>query len=507
MMRVLMSIAALSVSAVALATTGSDWDDVRYKYWPQDQREAYAALERRMLELPSAERLAEMHEQLASVPHPAGSIGDALTVDRIEALMTEFGLKVERHPIWVYISRPVDAKLEIIEPERIELSLKERPIERDPDTSHEDLDIGWNAYSGSGDVFGSVVYANYGRIEDFERLEQLGVSVTGKIVICRYGQIFRGLKAKHAEEAGAIGLILYTDPEDDGWGKGRAWPEGGYANETSIQRGGLKTLPQPGDPLTPKREATEDANRIDEDVPALPVIPVQPIGWGAAQQILGRMTGEVAPPDWHGGLPFPYAVEGGGELKVRLMVEQVREVVKTWNVIGTIEGTGGTDTEVFVGSHHDAWGFGASDPLSGTICMLEAARTLAEVAKEHPPYRTMRFCAWAAEEHGIIGSTEYVESRMHFMSQWAVAYINLDMSAMGPNFGAMSSPGLRTLIAEVARDVPQAGDPSKSVFDAWVARGEDPNVPGQPRFSDVGGGSDHLPFWGVGCMSVCGLGA
>lgn len=509
MMRVLIGAVALGVASFAMAMSGpdGDWDEVRYKYWPRDQRADYQQIEAQMLSIPSAEHLSEMHTELASVPHPAGSVGDALTVDRIADLMESFGLTVERHPIWVYLSKPIDAKLEIISPERIELSLKERPIPEDPDTANEDLSFGWNAYSGSGDVFGNVVYANYATVDDFARLEQLGVQVTGRIVIARYGQIFRGLKAKHAEEAGAIGLILYTDPEDAGWGKGHPWPKGGYANETSIQRGGLKTLAYPGDPLTPKQEATQDQRRVDEYGVELPTIPVQPIGWGAAQQILSRMAGTVAPSAWQGGLPFPYALEGGDELQVRLMVEQEREIVQTWNVIGTIEGTGTTSQEIFMGSHHDAWGFGAADPLSGTICMLEAARTFGEIAKTHPPYRTLKFCAWAAEEHGLIGSTEYVESRAHFMGQWAVAYINLDMSAMGPDFRAMASPSIRTLIGEAARDVPQAGDPSRSVYDAWVARSADSLVPGEPAMGDVGGGSDHLPFWGEGGMPVCGLGA
>ena len=507
-MRFAIAAATLACVAAATAQPATDWDAVRYKYWPAADRPAWAQLEAQLNEIPDPGVLADVHEQLAAEPHPTGSLGDAKVVDKIAELMESYALEVERQPLWVYISRPVDAALEIIEPEHISLPLKESPVPGDDGAARDDVSIGWNAYSASGDVFGEVVYANYGRTEDFDKIDELGVSVTGKIVICRYGQIHRGLKAQLAEQRGAIGLILFTDPADDGWGKGRPYPEGGYANETSIQRGSIKNLPYPGDPLTPKREATQDAQRDDEFEVGLPAIPVQPIGWGAARQILERMKGDPAPSGWAGGLPFVYCVEGGPSLKVRLMVEQAREIVKTWNVIGTLKGTSATEVEIFVGAHHDAWTFGAADPLAGTICMLEAARSLSELAAAgHPPYRTIKFCAWAAEEHGLIGSTEYVEARAHFMGMRGGAYINLDAAALGPDFSAMSSPGLRTLIAEVSRDVPQAGDPTISVYDAWLERGEDPNVPGEPKFGDVGGGSDHVAFWGRSGVSSCGLGA
>jgi N-acetylated-alpha-linked acidic dipeptidase len=363
----------------------------------------------------------------------------------------------------------------VVAPESVPLPLREDPVAGDPYSRHPGLSFGWNAYSGSGEVTEGVVYANYGRKEDFERLAALGVDVRGKIVLARYGGNFRGYKAKFAEAAGAAGLVVYTDPRDSGYFRGLMYPEGGWANPSYIQRGSILTLPWRGDPLTPFAPATRDAKRLDPEEVPLPRIPVQPVGWRAAKEILGRMKGPPVPEGWQGALPFTYRLTGGDGLRVRLKVVQEREVVRTVNVTGTLVGTKHPEQLVVVGSHHDAWGFGAGDPLSGTILVLESARCFAEAAKAgFRPARSLVFAAWAAEEYGIIGSVEWVEAHRERLSENCVAYINLDMAAMGPKFSASAAPALQLVIREACRGVV-------------------PEVP--ERFGMLGGGSDHVGFY------------
>ncbi|HRJ49216.1 MAG: M28 family peptidase [Phycisphaeraceae bacterium] len=457
--------------------------------------------------------LSGWHDLLGSEPHVAGTPGDERVIERIERAFEQMGLEVRRHEFWALLPRPLSAVLQILSPEPRDLILQESPLDDDRFTRHPALDPGWNAFSGSGEATGPVVYANYGRREDFERLASLGVSVRGRIVIARYGGNYRGFKAKFAQEAGAAGLVIYTDPADGGYTRGLVYPEGGYANETCIERGSLLTLPYVGDALTPFVEATREAPRLDVSAVGLCTIPVQPIGYGAALEIMKRMSGSAVAEhattrSWQGGLPVPYRFTGGETLRVRIKVEQDREVRRSANVIGLLKGAVEPDRMVVVGCHHDAWGFGASDPLAGTITLMEAARVIAEAsAGGRAPRRTIAFCAWGAEEFGIIGSTEWVEGHRDMLSSEAVAYLNLDMAAMGVEFGASSGPSIRRVIARTAADVRQARDPSRSVLEAWMARSKDAGDPGMPAFGDLGGGSDHVAFWCHVGVASAGLGA
>ena len=457
---------------------------------------------------PDAATLASFHELLASEPHVAGTAGDARTIARLRDAFVKMGEGVpgwtvevqEIHPL---LSRPVKAKLEIVgvdlaapeasaPPRRgvLPLAVTEPNLAVDPATAHPDLDIAWNAWSGSGTVEAGVVYVNYGRREDFEQLAKLGVDPRGRIAIARYGGNFRGYKAKFAEAAGCVGLVIFTDPADSGFVKGKTWPDGGgWANADCVQRGSLITLPYIGDPLTPGREATKDAARVPLESLALPRIPVQPIGYGAAREILSRMKGAESPKEWRGGLPCDYRLDDA-ELKLHLSVEQTREIMQTANVIARLEGATRPGESVIVGAHHDAWCFGAADPLAGTICMLEAARTFASLARDGTrPDRTLVFAAWGAEEYGIFGSTEFVERDAAALSRGAVAYINLDMTAMGLNPGGAVSPTLRDAVAKALASAPDATG-NATALSAW-AKGEN----GAPRFGDLGGGSDHVAFW------------
>ncbi len=444
--------------------------------------------------VPRAQQLRAWHDLLGSEPHIAGTDGDAREIRRIEIAFRQMGLTVETHDFWALLARPISARVEIVDPNsrdvavgpsastrRGVLPVIEKNLAEDPAAAHPDLTWGWNAYSASADVTSEIVYANYGTREDFARLKELGIDVNGKIVLARYGGNFRGYKAKFAQEAGAVGLLIYTDPADSGFKKGDVYPTGTWANDTCIQRGSILSLPYPGDPLTPGVCATKDAVRLDPDAIDLPKIPVQPIGYGAAGQILAKMTGaEVSDVAWRGGLEMPYPIEGGAALKVRMKVEQKREIRRTANVIARLKGSANDGSVVIIGCHHDAWGFGAADPLAGTIVLMETARAFAEcAAKGVLPKSDIMFCAWGAEEFGIIGSTEWVEAHADELVN-ATAYINLDMASMGMNLGFSASPSLQSAVAK--------------------ACGVD-----AAKIGLIGGGSDHVGFLfrcAVPCISI-----
>ncbi|MBC02729.1 MAG: hypothetical protein CMJ34_05415 [Phycisphaerae bacterium] len=458
-----------------------------------------------VLGAPRSERLSDWHDLLGSRPHVAGTEGDRIVIDSIAGAFEGMGLETKVWWFEPFLARPVSASLSIVgdsapDPTAVEgrarrgvtsLPISERELLEDPATYHPDLRWGWNAYSGSGMVEAGVVYANRGRPEDFQRLRELGVDCTGKIVLARYGGNYRGFKVKFAEEAGAAGLVIFLDPGDYGEGRGPTWPQGGWANETCIQRGSIVTLPWKGDPLTPFVPARGDVARLDPDEVALPRIPVQPIGYAAASRIMAAMKGPTVEmmglEGWTGGMKVPYRVEGG-DLELRLEVSQVRELMRTANVFGVLPGSERPDEMVVVGCHHDAWGFGAADPLAGMIVLLETAKVFAEAADRGlRPRRSIVFAAWGAEEFGIIGSCEWVEAEADRIRRDAVAYVNLDMAAMGTRFGSSATPSLIRSIVRATEDVPQPGGEG-SVLEAWQGDRDTPPV------GDLGGGSDHIGF-------------
>ncbi len=463
---------------------------------------------------PSPANLRAYHDLLASEPHVAGTPGDLKVVDKLFDLFSQMQLLVEKHEFWAYLPRPVINEVAIVEPEAMQLELREKSLPEDPVTASPAITTGWNAYSGDGDVTGEVVYVNYGTRDDFEKLKALGVDLKGKIALARYGGNFRGYKAKFAQEAGAAGLLIYTDPADSGFAKGDEYPKGGYLNDTCIERGSLLTLPYAGDPLTPGIEASEHAERKSPADVALPKIPVQPIGWASAREIMKRMAGRELPAEltgekgsWRGKMPAEYRLEGGAGLKVRVHVVQERKLTRLFNVVAILPGREEPDRGVVIGCHHDAWGCGASDALSGMISLLEIARVTSELARaDQPLRRSLVFCAWGAEEFGIIGSTEWVEAQVDQLQQATVAYLNLDMASMGPQFSSAAAPTLRTVIVEAAQTVPQprATDGS-TVFTDWISRGKDPIFRSSPTFGDIGGGSDHVAFWCYAGIPSAGL--
>ena len=464
---------------LALAPPAGATEGDPLRHFAPDRREQQRQIESALASVPNAQSTRDHHDMLSSRPHVAGTPGDLATSQELFEAYSRLGFEVERQELYLYLPRPVRAEVEVVAPEPVPLPVVEPPLPVDPYTSHPDLDVGWLAYSADGEVTSEVVYANYGTREDFERLERERVKVAGKIALIRFGKLYRGFKVANAEAAGAAAAILYPDPEDSGWGRGLPYPEGGWYTERSIQRGSILTLPYPGDPLTPGEPATRDAARRNPESVGLPGIPAQPIGWKAAEQILSRMEGpEIPDDDWQGGLPFRYRLEGGPLLSVRVAVEQERKLRKVENVIARLTGSASPQELVIVGSHHDAWSFGASDPNAGSVVLFEVARGFAELARRGVrPRRTLVFAHWGAEEQGILGSTEWVEAREAELRNDAVAYLNLDMAAMGTAFGAAASPSLAPLLREVADEV-------------WPDRASG----GSAVRTAIGGGSDHVPF-------------
>ncbi|QOJ00505.1 MAG: M28 family peptidase [Phycisphaeraceae bacterium] len=519
------SLAALALAA-ALATPGNAQHDAPFslRSFTTDARAAFLDREQRLLASPTRDHLLALHQNLAKEPHVAGTPGDWRVIREIERLFREMPAdpgqpspdwwSVEVHEFWPLLPTPIDAALAIITPDRLDLPLRERGVESDPQSLQQAESFAYNGYSASGDVTARVVYANYATKADFQTLRDLGVDVTGAIVLARYGANYRGYKAKFAQDAGAAGLIIFSDPADTGFSRGPVYPEGGWNTDCCIQRGSILTLGYNGDPLTPFLEATKDTPRLPIDHIPFAHIPVQPIGYAAAKEILARMTGHEAPPSWRGGLPIPYRTTGGPDLSLRLRVEQKKEIKHTANITATLKGHAEPHIKVIIGAHHDAWNSGASDPLAGTICMLETARAFALAARDGwRPRRTIVFAAWGAEEHGIIGSSEWVERELADLQQHAAAYLNLDMAAMGPDFWAAASPCLAPVVLDAAAVVPQArGAQSQSVLDHWAARAAPaPASPDAPRprppVGDLGGGSDHVPFAFHAAVPAASLGA
>ena len=445
-----------------------------------------------------SERYKNHLKTLTKEPHVAGSKANERVRDYMAEVMRKAGFQVEIFPYDIYLPvMPGTASAEIVEPIRLPLNNKEYIHKEDPFSSDPNLYFGYNAYTGTGDVTAEVVYANFGRKEDFEKLEAMGISVKGKIVIARYGGNFRGHKAKYAELHGAAGLIIFTDPGDSGYAKGLVYPEGPYYNESDIQRGSLLTLDWFGDPLTPFEPALpldgkkKIVRKKPEEVTGMHNIPVLPLPYGSAKEIIGRMTGKPVPAGWQGGLPYTYRLEGGPALKVRVNVTQKREIQRVYNVVGTLVGSELPNEWIMAGSHYDAWGFGATDPNSGTAMLLALSESLGKLSQAgYKPKRTIKIAHWDAEEQGVIASSEWVEQFRDELDAKGVAYLNADGAVSGKNFGAASSPSLKNLSIDATKAV-QYPDSSKSLYEHWLGK----RGAKEPPLGNLGGGSDHIAFY------------
>lgn len=465
--------------------------------------DAERALERAFQAGPAPERIAEWHRYFTAEPHPATSPRTKAIAEKIAQTWREQGLEdVTLHRYDVLSSNPREVRVEMVAPRRYVPSMKEDAYPEDPDTAQPGISTSWLSFSASGEVEAPAVYANSGNPEDYARLRANGIEPRGKIVIVRYSNpySYRGFKALTAQREGAAGLIIYSDPAEDGFAKGAVFPKGPWGPDSHFQRGGIAyDYIVPGDPLTPGWASTPGAHSIGvEDAVSVPRIMGVPLSWRDAQPILESLGGPPAPKEWQGALPIAYRM--GGEARLHLKVDMQTDVQPNWVVEGRLRGSERPDEWVALGNHHDAWVFGGVDPSSGTATMMELTRTMGEMARRgQRPRRTLIFCEWDGEEVTLTGSTEWGEQFASELRRKLVAYLNVDSAASGPRLDASAVGSLAPLLVDVARDL---RDPSGvSLLDAWrkpAASEQGPSDGALPEQAlvrtRIGSGSDHTVF-------------
>jgi N-acetylated-alpha-linked acidic dipeptidase len=443
-------------------------------------------------------------KRLAARPHHVGSAYGKQNAEFMRDLFRSWGYEAEIETYQVLFPTPKIRVLEMTAPTTFKARLEEPALKEDATSGQksEQLPI-YNAWSADGDVTAELVFVNYGLPEDYEQLERMGIDVKGKIVIAKYGRSWRGIKPKVAQEHGAIGCIIYSDPREDGYWQGDVYPKGAFKNSSGAQRGSVEDMPvYPGDPLTPGVGATPDAKRLDRsEAGNLLKIPVIPISYGDAQPLLAALTGPVAPESWRGVLPITYHI-GPGPAKVHLKLTFDWKLTDCHNVIAKMKGSELPDEWVVRGNHHDAWVNGANDPVSGMVALMEEARAIGELVKSGwKPKRTLVFCAWDAEEPGLLGSTEWVEHHAKEIQQKIVAYINSDSNGRGFLY-VQGSHTLETFINDVAKSVtdPQTGvsilerRKSLDAVNASSAKARREILSSPMKIGALGSGSDYSPF-------------
>jgi N-acetylated-alpha-linked acidic dipeptidase len=476
------------------------------------------------LAVPDAKLAQEHLKALTAAPHWASSPEDYTTALYVAAHFKSAGLKTEIVPYSVLLNTPESILIEAFDaagkkifsgPAREHVDL---PAGSEGDRLQNDPRVlpGFNGSSPSGEVTAPVVYVNYGRLEDFERLAQLGVSAKGKIALVRYGENFRGVKAYIAQQYGAVGVLIYNDPADGGVKAGATYPAGPWRPDSGVQRGSIQFLPiYPGDPTTPGVASTESlpsSQRIPVDKLQYdqPSVPVNPLSGADAAPILQALGGAAAPQEWQGALPFSYHLgDNAAPVTVHMRLVQDSRLRTIWDVIGRIPGTADGRELVIAGNHRDAWVYGAADPSSGTAAMLEAVHGLGVLLKQGwRPRRSVVIASWDAEEEGLVGSTEWVEQHSAELGH-AVAYFNVDVAVSGPDFSAAAVPSLRGFLRQIAAEVPSPA--GGTVYQRWkkaeddgashagaassgAAAKEAARVDADVRVGDLGSGSDYTPF-------------
>ena len=475
--------------------------------------------------VPDAKLAGEHLKTLTAAPHWASSPEDYATAVYVADKFKAAGLETEIVPYKVLLNKPVKIVIEAFDATGTKLMSGPTPEHVDPnknggDPYQDDPRIfpAFNGSSPSGDITAEVIYANYGTLADFQQLAKLGISVKDKIVIVRYGENFRGIKTYIAQQFGAKGVLIYSDPADDGYFRGDVYPKGPWRPDTAVQRGSIQFLPiYPGDPTTPGVAATPDlpaSKRIPADKLQAnqPSIPTNPLSYKDAAPILKALGGDESPREWQGALPFTYHLGSSAKhvdaakVTVHMHLEQDIALRTIWDVIGTIPGASATEKDdwVVAGNHRDAWVYGAVDPNSGTAAMLETAHGLGDLLKQGwKPARTIVIGSWDAEEEGLMGSTEWAEQHEKILAH-AVAYFNTDVAVSGPNFNASAVPSLKQFVREVTREVPSPK--GGTVYDQWktdqAAAANNParrrQRPGgfdaDVRIGTLGSGSDYTPF-------------
>jgi N-acetylated-alpha-linked acidic dipeptidase len=478
-------------------------------------------LENKFKAIPSPDEERRQHKIFTAEPHVAGSARNNELARYIADEWRSEGLEdviIRRYD--VYGSNPKSTFLEMVAPVHYRAGLRELPIPGDPDMKNKSISSAWSGMSASGEVTAPLVYAHSGNPEDYELLRKQGIDVKGKVVLVRYSNpySYRGFKALTAEREGAAALLIYSDPAEDGYKKGKVVPTGPWGPEYHIQRGAITyDFMVPGDPLTPGWASVPGAKRIPvEQAVSIPKIMALPLSWHDAKPLLAQMDGPVAPDDWQGGLPLKYHL-GGNRVRVHLKIEMDNSTQPYYVVEGRIRGAQLPDDWIVLGNHRDAWVFGGVDPSSGTASLMELTRALGKLAKAGTrPRRTLVFCSWDGEEVGLTGSTEWGEQFADELRSKAVAYINVDEATSGPIFHGQAVASLAPMLVEATRTL---RDPSgKTLYEAWKesstrerrdakpAEGIDPNVT-DSNLADtrIGSGSDHTVFLNFVGMPVLGL--
>ncbi len=525
-------------------------------------RAGQLAAEANALKVPTPENARALLRTLTEEPHVAGTAADYRTALFVRDRLREWGWKADfsEYEVLLNYPKPVGHGVDLISPfliltrpDRVVLPLLEVPNPADKDSASPAAFPPFHGYGVSGDVTGQVVYANYGRPEDFATLERLGIDVEGKIVLVRYGEVFRGLKVRNAQKRKARGILIYSDPADDGFARGDVYPNGPFRPGSSVQRGSVQFLSLgPGDPSTPDGPSIKGAKRLPFDVnngfvlPGVTVlpdgtttdpvlawekatglirndyyasIPSLPISYDAAKPILQALGGPNVPSGWQGGLPLPYHV-GPGPAEVRFAIDMDYQVRTVWNVIATIPGSVEPDRWVMIGNHRDAWVYGAVDPSSGTTATLEACRAIGAAVKAGwKPRRTLFYANWDAEEYGLVGSTEWADEHAREVDEKAVMLLNVDSAVSGHDLDIDGVPSLRdlTLDALGAVNDPRSGRTLRQQWTekrraSWAANSpidltdplwdtppatpaeSRPSAKFSPLLNPLGSGSDYTAF-------------
>ncbi len=425
------------------------------------EADAELRLERQFAAIPSPVELERQHRFLTSEPHPAGSERNNLLARYIADQWKQQGWEdVVIHRYDVLQSSPREVSIEMVAPVAYKAGLREDAYDVDPDTKNPDVSGAYLGFSASGEVTAPVVYAFSGNPQDYDVLRKNGIDVKGKIVLVRYSNpySYRGFKALTAQREGAAAILIYSDPAEDGYTRGKVYPDGPWGPESHIQRGAITyDFIVPGDPLTPGWAALPGARRIPvAEARSVPAIMAVPLSWRDAKPLLEHMDGPRAPKAWQGALPLTYRL-GGSAVRVHLKVDMDTSIVPNYVVEGRIRGAELPDEWVVLGNHRDAWALGGVDPSSGTASQLELTRGLGELLKQGlRPRRTIVMCSWDGEEYGLTGSTEWGEQFKDELRVKGVAYINVDSSTSGPLF----VPACGALARAAARGDQQ--DPERS---------------------------------------------
>jgi N-acetylated-alpha-linked acidic dipeptidase len=475
-------------------------------------------IESKFKAIPSPDEERRQHHIFTAEPHVAGSARNNELARYIADVWRQEGLEdvvIRRYD--VYGSNPKFTSLEMVAPVHYRASLRELPVVGDPDSKNKSISSAWSGMSTSGEVTAPLVYAHSGNPEDYDLLRKQGIDVKGKVVLVRYSNpySYRGFKALTAEREGAAALLIYSDPAEDGYKKGKVVPNGPWGPEYHIQRGAITyDFMVPGDPLTPGWASVPGAKRIAvEQATSIPKIMALPLSWHDAKPLLANMDGPIAPDDWQGGLPIKYHL-GGGRVRVHVKIEMDNSTQPYYVVEGRIRGAQLPDEWVVLGNHRDAWVFGGVDPSSGTAAMMELTRALGKLAKTGMrPRRTLVICSWDGEEVGLTGSTEWGEQFADELRKKAVAYINVDEATSGADLHGQAVASLAPMLVEATRTLK---DPSgKTLYEAWKEssgreRREDKQseLVTDSNLADtrIGSGSDHTVFLNYVGIPVFGLG-